>query len=77
MDGGYHHMDQILPGLWIGDLHSARDANTLAANDVHSILSVMRGRFSTPEVCLVLLLTRFYTSTIGSVDLLPPPDSLG
>lgn len=70
-------MDQILPGLWIGDLHSARDANTLAANDVHSILSVMRGRFSTPEVCLVLLLTRFYTSTIGSVDLLPPPDSLG
>jgi len=42
-------MDQVLPGLWIGDLHSAKDASTLVANNVHSILTVMRGRFSTPD----------------------------
>jgi hypothetical protein len=51
MDEEYHHMDQILPGLWIGDLHSAKDDNTLRANNIHSILTAMRGRFSIPEVC--------------------------
>jgi dual specificity phosphatase 12 len=49
MDGEYHHMDQILPGLWVGDLHSAKDADALTANNIHSILTVMRGRFSVPE----------------------------
>jgi hypothetical protein len=70
-------MDQILPGLWVGDLHSAKDANTLAANNIHSILTVMRGRFSVPEVCPVFLLTPIYTSMIGCVGLLPAPDPLG
>jgi dual specificity phosphatase 12 len=61
MDGGHHHMDQVLPGLWIGDLHSAKDANTLVANNVHSILTVMRGRFSIPDVCPFLLLILVHT----------------
>jgi dual specificity phosphatase 12 len=58
-------MDQVLPGLWIGDLHSAKDANTLIANNVQCILTVMRGRFSIPDVCPVLLLTLIYTSLFG------------
>lgn len=49
MDEEHHHMDQILPGFWIGDLHSAKDVNTLRANNIHSILTVMRGRFSILE----------------------------
>ncbi|KAI0281804.1 hypothetical protein BGY98DRAFT_1124374 [Russula aff. rugulosa BPL654] len=49
MDEEHHHMDQILPGLWIGDLHSAKDANALRANNIQSILTAMRGRFSLPE----------------------------
>jgi dual specificity phosphatase 12 len=55
MDEEHHHMDQILPGLWVGDLHSAKDVNTLRSNNIQSILTVMRGRFSIPEVCLDFL----------------------
>jgi dual specificity phosphatase 12 len=50
MDNEYHHLDQVLPGLWVGDLHSAKDADTLKANNIQSILTVMRGKFSVPEV---------------------------
>ncbi|KAI0300163.1 hypothetical protein B0F90DRAFT_1725593 [Multifurca ochricompacta] len=49
MDDDYHHMDQVLPGLWIGDLHSAKDSDTLRTNNIHSILTVMRGKFSIHE----------------------------
>ncbi|KAI0266544.1 hypothetical protein BC834DRAFT_875062 [Gloeopeniophorella convolvens] len=41
-----HHMDQALPGLWIGDLYSAKDTETLKTNNIHSVLTVMRGKFS-------------------------------
>jgi dual specificity phosphatase 12 len=61
----YHHMDQIIPGLWIGDLHSATDRNTLTENNIHSILSVMRGRFSIPEVRPVLLLILIDTFNVS------------
>lgn len=57
-------MDQILPGFWVGDLHSAKDPNTLVANNIHSILSVMRGRLSIPEVFHVLLLIPISTSML-------------
>jgi hypothetical protein len=80
MDDEYHHMDQVLPGLWIGDLHSAKDGKTLTANNIHSILTVMRGRFSLPEVRPALLLKLIYTSFSGAtstLDLHPAPDSLG
>lgn len=49
MDNEYHHLDQVLPGLWVGDLYSAKDADTLNANNIHSILTVMRGKLSIPE----------------------------
>jgi dual specificity phosphatase 12 len=55
MDDEHHHMDQVLPGLWIGDLHSARDSDTLRANNIRSILTVMRGKFSIHDVCLLSL----------------------
>ncbi|KAI9465904.1 hypothetical protein BJY52DRAFT_1113303 [Lactarius psammicola] len=49
MDNEYHHLDQVTPGLWVGDLHSAKDADSLKANNIQSILTVMRGRLSIPE----------------------------
>ena len=64
MDEEHHHMDQILPGLWVGDLHSAKDVNTLKANHIHSILTVMRGRFSIPEVCPVPFVVQVYASML-------------
>ena len=65
MDEEHHHMDQILPGLWIGDLHSAKDANALRANNINSILTAMRGRFSLPEVCLNFFHMLIYTLIPG------------
>ncbi len=52
MDNEYHHLDQVLPGLWVGDLLSAKDADTLKANNIQSILTLMRGKFFIPEVSM-------------------------
>ncbi|KAJ7468029.1 hypothetical protein FB451DRAFT_1369092 [Mycena latifolia] len=42
-------MDEIIPGLWVGDLPSATDTATLKANKIFSILSAMRGRVTINE----------------------------
>ncbi|KAF8889666.1 hypothetical protein BD779DRAFT_325060 [Infundibulicybe gibba] len=42
-------MDQVIPGLWIGDLPSALDVATLKKNHIYSILSAMRGRITINE----------------------------
>jgi dual specificity phosphatase 12 len=42
-------MDEIVPGLWIGDLPSALDTKTLKENGIFSILSAMRGRVTINE----------------------------
>ncbi|KAL0067179.1 tyrosine protein phosphatase yvh1 [Marasmius tenuissimus] len=42
-------MDEIIPGLWIGNLPSALDVETLKANNIFSILSAMRGKVSIHE----------------------------
>ncbi|KAK7061111.1 tyrosine protein phosphatase yvh1 [Paramarasmius palmivorus] len=42
-------MDEIIPGLWIGDIRSATDVETLKANNIFSILSAMRGKISIHE----------------------------
>uniref|UniRef100_A0A0W0FZG5 protein-tyrosine-phosphatase n=1 Tax=Moniliophthora roreri TaxID=221103 RepID=A0A0W0FZG5_MONRR len=42
-------MDEIIPGLWIGNLQSASDVQTLKANNIFSILSAMRGKISIHE----------------------------
>lgn len=43
-------MDEIIPGLWIGDLPSALDVEGLKARSIFSILSAMRGRVTINEV---------------------------
>ncbi|GLB42290.1 putative dual specificity phosphatase, catalytic domain [Lyophyllum shimeji] len=42
-------MDEVVPGLWIGDLPSALDVENLRAHGIYSILSVMRGRLTIKE----------------------------
>lgn len=42
-------MDEILPGLWIGNLSSALDTETLKHNGIFSVLSAMRGRVTVHE----------------------------
>ncbi|EIN08594.1 hypothetical protein PUNSTDRAFT_114048 [Punctularia strigosozonata HHB-11173 SS5] len=45
-DVEYAHMNEVVPGLWIGDIQSASDAEALRSKNIHSILSAMRGRVS-------------------------------
>ncbi|KAH9478381.1 Dual specificity protein phosphatase MPK-4 [Psilocybe cubensis] len=42
-------MDEIIPGLWIGDLASALDVEELKSHSIFSILSAMRGRVTIHE----------------------------
>ncbi|KAF8636906.1 hypothetical protein AX17_003157 [Amanita inopinata Kibby_2008] len=42
-------MDEIIPGLWIGDLPSALDVKYLRTHKIYSILSAMRGRITINE----------------------------
>ena len=44
-------MDEIIPNLWIGNLLSALNEPSLRANNIGSVLSVMRGRMRVHEVC--------------------------
>jgi hypothetical protein len=76
-DEEYHHMDKVISGLWIGDLHSATDRDTLTANNIRSILTMMRGRFSVPEVRPTLLLTSISNSFTSTTDLHPSANSVG
>ena len=48
-------MDEIIPGLWIGDLQSAKNVENLKAHGIFSILTAMRGRITIHEVLLFLL----------------------
>jgi len=43
-------MNEVIPGLWIGDLPSALNVEKLKANNIFSILSAMRGRITVNEV---------------------------
>ena len=45
-------MDEIIPGLWIGDLQSAKNMENLKAHGIFSILTAMRGRITIHEVLL-------------------------
>ena len=46
----YAHMNEIVPGLWVGDLLSTKDLQALRDNNIHSILTAMRGRIAINEV---------------------------
>ncbi|KAI0346374.1 phosphatases II [Trametopsis cervina] len=43
------HMNEIIPNLWIGDLPSALNIAVLQKNNIHSILSAMRGTVRVAE----------------------------
>ena len=43
-------MDEVIPGLWIGDLSSAHDVEKLKAHGIFSILTAMRGKVTIHEV---------------------------
>ena len=49
-------MDEIVPNLWVGDLPSALDTETLRTRNIRSVLTAMRGRVSIHEVRLFALL---------------------
>ncbi|TBU39843.1 hypothetical protein BD309DRAFT_928271 [Dichomitus squalens] len=42
-------MNEIVPNLWVGDLPSALDTETLRAHNIRSVLTAMRGRVSIHE----------------------------
>jgi hypothetical protein len=43
-------MDEVIPGLWIGDISSAHDVEKLKAHGIFSILTAMRGKITIHEV---------------------------
>lgn len=43
-------MDEVIPGLWIGDISSAHDVENLKAHGILSILTAMRGKVNIHEV---------------------------
>jgi dual specificity phosphatase 12 len=45
-------MDEVIPGLWIGNLSSALNTQLLKSNNIYSILSAMRGRITINEASL-------------------------
>ncbi|KAM5536132.1 hypothetical protein V8D89_010231 [Ganoderma adspersum] len=42
-------MDEIVPNLWVGDLSSALNTETLRTHNIRSVLTAMRGRVSIHE----------------------------
>ncbi|KAF9559161.1 hypothetical protein CPC08DRAFT_763500 [Agrocybe pediades] len=43
------NMDEVIPGLWIGDLQSALNVKLLKERGIFSVLSAMRGRITVHE----------------------------
>lgn len=46
-------MNEVIPNLWLGDLRSAQNTEKLRQNNIHSILSAMRGKVVVAEVCIL------------------------
>jgi hypothetical protein len=43
-------MDEIVPGLWLGDLPSAANTQLLKSHNICAIVSVMRGSLTNRKV---------------------------
>ena len=43
-------MDEIIPRLWVGNIQSAKDTETLRKKGIYSVLTAMRGKVSVNEV---------------------------
>lgn len=50
----YSAMNEVIPGLWLGDLRSAQNTDLLKEANVHSVLTAMRGTVRISEVRVVL-----------------------
>lgn len=44
------HLNEVVPGLWIGDIVAATDASLLAERGVRLVVSVLRGSVELPAV---------------------------
>ncbi|TDL19058.1 phosphatases II [Rickenella mellea] len=49
-DDVHNSRDEIIHGLWIGDIYSARDADALREDHISSVLSVYRGQVDIAKV---------------------------
>lgn len=67
-------MDEIIPGLWIGDISSAMNAEHLKQSKVQSVVSVMRGKLSVPEVRELSFITSSASIESPQVDILQTPN---
>lgn len=52
-------MNEVIPNLWLGSLRAAQDTESLRRNNIHSILSIMRGKVKISEVYLKFHQLRF------------------
>ena len=51
-------MDEVVPGLWIGDQQSASDVQGLKERNIFSILSAMRGKVTIHAVRITIMRPR-------------------
>ncbi|THG95886.1 hypothetical protein EW026_g5841 [Hermanssonia centrifuga] len=42
-------MNEVIPNLWLGDLRTALKVDLLRSRNIHSVLSVMRGKVTVSE----------------------------
>jgi hypothetical protein len=66
-------MDQVIQNLWLGDISSVLDVENLEKNNIHSILSAMRGRVRVQAVRVSHKAARGYI-LISPADLHPQAD---
>ena len=52
------HLSEIIPNLWLGDLHTAKNSELLKQNNIRSVVTVMRGHFSIAEVRVYPIIKR-------------------
>lgn len=68
-------MDEVSPGLWIGDLASALDVEKLKTHRIFSILTAMRGRITINEVYHRFVSFEWKRFILNHVDIHTTPDS--
>ncbi len=52
-------MNEVIPNLWLGDLRTALKVDLLRSRNIHSVLSVMRGKVTVSEVRSTVYLLTF------------------
>lgn len=62
-------MDEVIAGLWIGNLGSALDTETPKAKGIYSILSAMRGKVSIHEASVLEIVEFSYHKLVIYLDI--------